>query len=346
MTHLLPGELQQCESFPVIAVQRSLSVAIEHYPIAGSFRISRGAKTEAVVVTCAIREAGMTGRGECVPYGRYDETPHGVRDAIAAIAPKISRGADRLELLDIMPPGAARNAIDCALWDLEIRLAGCRASRFICKTAPEPLQTAYTISLDTPKKMAAEAKAASDRPILKVKLGAEDDIARMKAIAQVAPGCLLIADANEGWSAQNVRQNLKAAADYGFELVEQPLPAGNDRALKDIQSDVIICADESAHVASDIEKLDGLYDAVNIKLDKAGGLTAAIAMRDKAKSIGMKTMIGCMVGTSLSMAPAVLLAQGADYVDLDGPLLLAEDRKPCLLYEGSMVHPPDLELWG
>ncbi len=327
-------------------MQRSLSVTIEHYPIAGSFRISRGAKTEAVVVTCSIGEAGKTGRGECVPYARYEETTEGVRDAIAAMETHIARGIDRLELLHAMPPGAARNAIDCALWDLEAKTAGCRASRFICKTEPEPLVTAYTISLGTPEKMAADTKAAGDRPVLKIKLGGKDDISRMRAVRERAPGSRLIADANEGWTTQNIVQNIAASKEYGFELIEQPLPRAEDEALRNIDRPVTICADESAHVAADLDRLKGLYDAVNIKLDKAGGLTAAIAKHDKARSLGLKTMIGCMVGTSLSMAPAVLLAQAADYVDLDGPLLLAEDRDPGLHYEGSIVFPPEPGLWG
>lgn len=327
-------------------MQRSLSVTIEHYPIAGSFRISRGAKTEAIVVTCSIREAEKTGRGECVPYARYDETAEGVRDAIAAFETQIAGGIDRLELLDAMPPGAARNAIDCALWDLEAKIAGCPASRFVCKTDPEPLVTAYTISLDTPEKMAADARTASERPVLKIKLGGENDISRMQAVAEASPASRLIADANEGWTVQNLVQNLEAAKECGFELIEQPLSQAEDEALRNIDRKVPICADESAHVAADLDRLRGLYDAVNIKLDKAGGLTAAIAKHDKAKSLGLKTMIGCMVGTSLSMAPAVLLAQAADYVDLDGPLLLAEDREPGLHYEGSLVHPPEPGVWG
>ena len=327
-------------------MQHSLSVAVEHYPIAGSFRISRGVKTEATVITCTIGEAGFRGRGECVPYMRYGETVDGVRDAIEAMTPLISEGPDRLALLDAMPPGAARNAIDCAMWDLEARLAGCRASRFLCKTAPRPLTTAYTISLDTPEAMAAAARSAGTNPLLKLKLGADGDVERMRAVAKAAPRCRLIVDANEGWTPENLPENLAAAAENRIELVEQPLAADRDEVLRNIESPMAICADESAHVAADVGQLAGLYDAVNIKLDKAGGLTAATAMQNMAKSLGMKTMVGCMVGTSLSMAPAVLLAQDADYVDLDGPLLLAGDRTPGLHYENTLVFPPDREVWG
>ncbi len=327
-------------------MQRSLSVAVEHYPIAGSFRISRGAKTEAAVVTCTIREGARQGRGECVPYARYGETVESVRDTVAAMATDISRGMDRLTLLTAMPAGAARNAIDCALWDLEARIAGCRVSRFVCRVTPQPLVTAFTISLDTPQGMAAVAKAESHRPILKIKLGGNQDADCMAAVSRAAPDSRIIADANEGWTPENLESNMNTAAKNRIELIEQPLPASQEGCLGDFNHVVPICADESVHVADDLERLIGLYDAVNIKLDKAGGLTGAIALHDRAKALGMKIMVGCMVGTSLAMAPAVLLAQDAGYVDLDGPLLLAEDRKPGLRYEGSLVYPPERELWG
>lgn len=327
-------------------MQRSLSVTIEHYPIAGSFRISRGTKSLASVVTCTIREAGKEGRGECVPYPHYNESVQGVRDAIAAMSGEVSRGLDRYGLLEAMPAGAARNAVDCALWDLEARIAGCRASRFVCRTAPRPLTTAYTISIDTPEKMAAAARQAGDRPLLKIKLGGDRDDTRMKAVAAAVPNSRIIVDANEGWTAANLTENIQSALENRIELIEQPLPAGDDESLRDIERTVPICADESVHVADDLERLSGLYDAVNIKLDKAGGLTGAIALHERAKALGLKIMIGCMVGTSLAMAPAVLLAQDAEFVDLDGPLLLSEDRKPGLVYDGSLVFPPDRELWG
>lgn len=327
-------------------MQRNVSVAIEHYPIAGSFRIARGAKTRAEVVICSIGEGDKQGRGECVPYSRYGETIASVRDAIEAIEPQLRSGIDRRDLMEAMPPGAARNAVDCALWDLEMKLSGRRAQDFICQSEPEALTTAFTISLNTPEQMAADAKAASGHVLLKVKLGADGDPARMRAVAEAAPSCRLIADANEGWTRENLQENLRAAAENRFELVEQPLPVDADRLLQSIERPVLVCADESAHVASDIERLADLYDSVNIKLDKAGGLTAAIEMRDKARASGLGVMVGCMVGTSLAMAPAVLLAQDADIVDLDGPLLLAADRDPGLRYEGSLVHPPEPALWG
>ncbi len=327
-------------------MQRSLSIAIEHYPIAGSFRISRGSKTEAAVITCKVTEGGKSGRGECVPYARYGETLDGVHEAIAAMASVISQGMDRLSLLEAMPAGAARNAVDCALWDLEARLAGCRVSRFACRTAPKPLITAYTLSFDTPEKMAEAAAAASGHELLKIKLGGDNDAERMQAVAEAAPRSRIIADANEGWTAANIGENLIAAAKNRIELIEQPLPAAADDILGELDHPVPICADESIHVADDLDRIAGRYDAVNIKLDKAGGLTSALATRDKAKNLGLKIMVGCMVGTSLAMAPAVLLAQTADFVDLDGPLLLERDRVPGLHYDGSTVFPPERQLWG
>ena len=327
-------------------MQRSSSVAREHYPIAGSFRIARGGKTEASIICCTICEDGKIGRGECVPYARYDESIDGVYAAIEAAQPKIHSGIDRFGLMQEMPAGAARNAIDCALWDLEAKLSGFRAERFVCQTPPKPLITAFTISLGDPEEMAVAAAKAAHRSLLKIKLGDVGDVARMRAVAQAAPNCRLIADANEGWTQDNLAANLAAAAEYRFELIEQPLPAGQDEYLAHVERPILICADESAHTSNDLDRIAGLYDAVNIKLDKAGGLTAAIAMQEKAIALDLKIMVGCMVGTSLAMAPAVLLAQNADYVDLDGPLLLRKDREPGLRYHDSLVYPPDIELWG
>ncbi len=325
---------------------RVISVEVEKFPIAGSFTISRGSKTEAEVVTCILRDGANSGRGEGVPYGRYGESVEGVRAAIEAMAERISAGLDRQSLLDSMPAGAARNAVDCALWDLEAKDSGTPVRSLIAPDAG-PLETAYTLSLAAPDEMARQASLNAARPLLKVKIGGGgDDIARIRAVREAAPESRLIIDANEGWSDENVERNLAAAAELGVALVEQPLPAGRDEILRRIAHPVAICADESVHQAADLDALAGLYDAVNIKLDKAGGLTAALLLRDRARALGMKVMVGCMVGTSLAMAPAVLLAQGADFVDLDGPLLLARDRNPNLLYEGSVVFPPEPGLWG
>lgn len=325
---------------------RGISVEKESFPIAGTFTISRGSKTEAEVVTCTISEGGHAGRGECVPYRRYGETLDGVVAAIEAMRGAIEGGIDRSELIEAMPAGAARNAIDCALWDLEAKTSGVTVSERLNLT-PNTLETAYTLSLGTPEAMAEQARANAGRPLLKVKIGGGDgDIERLRAVRQAAPASRLILDANEGWSDETIVANLAAAAELGIALVEQPLPAGRDGILREIAHPVPICADESVHKTGDLSALVGLYDAVNIKLDKAGGLTEALKLRDEARRLGLGVMVGCMVGTSLAMAPAVLLAQGADYVDLDGPLLLARDRVPGLTYRGSLVSPPERDLWG
>lgn len=325
---------------------RVLSVNAERFPIAGTFTISRGSKTEAEVIVCEISDGTAVGRGECVPYKRYGETMESVREAIEAIAPRISAGMDRQSLMNAMAAGAARNAVDCALWDLEAKLSGKPVWRAISAADPKQLETAFTLSLASPETMAEQAAENAWRPLLKVKIGSDDDIARIRAVRKAAPDSRIILDANEGWTDENIRQNMAFAADLGIALIEQPLPAGKDGILRDIPHPVPICADESGHGVEDLETLVGLYDAINIKLDKTGGLTAALLLRDRAREFGFSIMVGCMVGTSLAMAPAVLLAQGADFVDLDGPLLLARDRSPGLVYEGSLVSPPQATLWG
>lgn len=325
---------------------RRLTALSERFPIAGSFTISRGTKTEAEVVTCTITDGTYAGRGECVPYRRYGETVEGVLAAIEAIGPAIESGISREELRRAMPAGAARNAVDCALWDLEAKTAATPAWRKVCATMPRPLVTAYTLSLGDPATMAEQARANANRPLLKVKVGGDGDMERVRAVVAAAPDSRIVLDANEGWTEADVLAHLEECARLGVALVEQPLPAGRDGILASIPHPVPICADESVHTASGLEKLAGLYDAVNIKLDKAGGLTEAIAMHDRARALGLSVMVGCMVGTSLAMAPAVLLAQDAEYVDLDGPLLLARDRDPGLVYAGSLVSPPDARLWG
>ena len=324
-----------------------LSVAIERWPLASAFTISRGSKTEAVVVTAELREGGHRGRGECVPYARYGETPEAAVAAIEAMRPALHNGLDRAALQTAMPPGAARNALDCAFWDLAAKQAGSRAYQLAGLAAPVPLTTAFTISLAAPAAMAEAAQRAASRPLLKVKLGsAEGDGERIAAVRRAAPHAELIVDANEGWSEGSLAQNLAACAAAGVTLIEQPLPEGRDAALAGLQRPIRICADESIHDRNSLAGLLGKYDAVNIKLDKAGGLTEALALAAEARRHGLTIMVGCMVATSLAMAPALLLAQSAGVVDLDGPLLLAEDRREGLTYHGSLVYPAEPGLWG
>jgi L-alanine-DL-glutamate epimerase-like enolase superfamily enzyme len=327
-------------------MRRNLSVEAERFPIAGTFTISRGSKTEAEVITCLITQGAVTGAGECVPYRRYGETIESVASAIETVRPAIEAGLDRQALQGRMPAGAARNALDCALWDLEAKLSGAPVIQSIVTGPPRPIETAYTLSLGSAEAMAAQASQHAWRPLLKVKIGGDGDADRIRAVRAAAPDSRLILDANEGWTAANVEANIAAAAALGVTLIEQPLPAGQDGVLRDIVRMIPICADESLHVADDLETLVGLYDAVNIKLDKAGGLTEAIELKRKARALGFGIMVGCMVGTSLAMAPAVLLAQDADFVDLDGPLLLARDRDGGLRYDGSLVYPPEPAFWG
>jgi L-alanine-DL-glutamate epimerase-like enolase superfamily enzyme len=324
----------------------SLSVQVEHWPIAGAFAISRGAKTEAAVVVAELSDGERRGRGECVPYGRYGETLEAVAAEITAMAAQIARGLDRRALQTAMAPGAARNALDCAFWDLAAKQSGRPVHQIAGLPPPKPLLTAYTISLAAPAAMAAAAEKVAGRALLKVKLGGPDDPARIAAVRRAAPLCELIVDANEGWSPDDLLENLAACADAGVTLVEQPLPAGRDDALASIARPLPVCADESVHASSSLPALIGKYDAVNIKLDKTGGLSEALAMARQAEALGFSVMVGCMVATSLAMAPAILVAQRARIVDLDGALLLARDRPHGLCYENSRVHPATPELWG
>ena len=325
---------------------RKLAVSIERWPIAGSFTISRGAKTEAVTVLATVSQDGATGRGECVPYPRYDETPEATLEALQAMQELVAKGLDRTALQSAMAPGAARNALDCALIDLEAKQAGQRAWTLLGRAAPRRCTTAFTISLGTPAAMASATAKAAHRPLLKIKLGGDGDDARIVAVRKAAPESELIVDANEAWTPDNLEYNLAACANAGVTLVEQPLPAGRDEALARIRRPIAVCADESVHDRASLEALRGRYDAVNIKLDKTGGLTEALAMADAAHALGFEIMVGCMVATSLAMAPAMLLTPYARFVDLDGPLLLAHDRENGLRYDGSLVYPPDASLWG
>ena len=324
----------------------SLFIHLEKWPIAGKFAISRGAKTTAEVVVAELADGRRRGRGECVPYGRYGETVEGVAAAIGAMREPLAGGLDRLGLQQRMPAGAARNALDCAFWDFEAKRAGKPAHALAGLPAPRPLVTAYTISLDRPDAMAVAAAKAASRELLKVKLGGAGDPERIRAIRAATPGCELIVDANEGWNPQNLAENLAACAEAGVTLIEQPVPAGADQCLAAFPHAIPICADESVHDCASLAALVGKYDAVNIKLDKTGGLTEALRLAAEAARLGFDLMVGCMISTSLAMAPAHLLAQRARVVDLDGPLLLAQDRPHGLRYERSLVHPPTPELWG
>ena len=271
---------------------------------------------------------------------RRDQAAEGV-----AILSARRRGGSRDSLGSALAAGAARNALDCALWDLEGKTTGGRVASIVCGDTPRPVETAYTISLDDAATM-AEAARASGRNLLKIKLGTGDDRERIRAVRSAARDARLILDANEGWTEANIRDHLLAAAAAGAILVEQPLPAGKDAILREIPHPVPVCADESLHLGEDLDHLLGRYDFVNVKLDKTGGLTEAVRLTHEARRRGFGVMVGCMVGSSLAMAPALLLAPAADIVDLDGPLLLAKARSHPLTYTGSLVSPPDPRLWG
>jgi L-alanine-DL-glutamate epimerase-like enolase superfamily enzyme len=324
----------------------TLAARIERWPIAGRFTISRGAKTEAVTIVAEISQGDHTGRGECVPYPRYGETPQASLAAILGMKEAIGGGLDRAALQVAMPPCAARNALDCALFDLQAKARGKRVWDVLGRPAPRACTTAFTISLGSPEAMADAAAKAAHRPLLKIKLGGAGDDERIAAVRKSAPRSELIVDANEAWTTANLEHNLAECAKAGVTLVEQPLPAGKDEALGRIRRPLPVCADESVHDRASLEGLRERYDAVNIKLDKTGGLTEALAMADAAQALGFEIMIGCMVATSLAMAPAMLLAREARFVDLDGPLLLARDRDEGLRYDGSLIYPPDAALWG
>ncbi len=323
-----------------------IEISVETFPIRGSFVIARGAKTEARVVTVRLRVGANEGRGECVPYARYGESVESVTAAIESVRSFVEGGADRDDLRRLLPPGAARNAIDCAMWDLAAKSSGIPAFRTAGIESLKTLTTAYTLSVGTPEEMFAAATEAAHRPLLKIKLAGRGDRQRLNAVRAGAPKARLVVDANEAWREDDLKANMEACAEAGVTLIEQPLPAGADAALARIDRIVPTCADESAHDRAGLAELRDRYDAVNIKLDKTGGLTEALAVAREARELGFKIMAGCMVGSSLAMAPAILIGQMADFVDLDGPLLLARDRDPGLTYEGSEIHPPDGGLWG
>ena len=319
-----------------------IQAKVEIFPLAHVFRISRGARTQAEVVTVTIEKDGVTGRGECVPYARYNETLESVIKQVESLPADI----DKETLQDTLPPGAARNAVDCALWDFECKKRDQRIWKIAGIQVPEQKITAYTLSLDEPENMFKQAEKNSNRPLLKIKLGTPNDMPRLEAVRKGAPNSEIIVDANEGWDAELYSQLAPELVRLGVKLVEQPLPADQDGDLIGLPRPLPICADESCHDRKSLEKLIGKYDFVNIKLDKTGGLTEALQLKDKALEAGFKIMVGCMVGSSLAMAPATLIAQNATFVDLDGPLLLAHDRRHGLLYDESWVHPPVKDLWG
>jgi len=319
-----------------------ISVTRDVFRLAQVFTISRGSRTQAEVLTVRVSDGGAAGWGECVPYARYDET----LDSVTAEIEGLPEAFDRAALQGLLPAGAARNAVDCALWDLEAKRAGVRVWELAGLPAPGPEVTAYTLSLDSPEAMRAQAAEHAHRPLLKIKLGTPDDMPRLEAVRAGAPEARIIVDANEGWSAKVYADLAPHLVRLGVSLVEQPLPSGDDEALIGMERPVPVCADESCHDRGSLAGLKGKYDVVNIKLDKTGGMTEALALRDAALAEGYKVMVGCMVGSSLAMAPATLLAQGAFVTDLDGPLLLAEDRDNALTFDEAGVHPPDAALWG
>lgn len=324
-----------------------LDVRSEVWPLAAAFTISRGSRTETEVVVATLTEGAYAGRGECMANPRYGESPAVIVDTLEALAADIEAGRlDRAALQEALPAGAARNALDCAFWDVEAKRAGVPAWTLAGLAEPQPVVTAYTIGLDAPAAMGAVARENAYRPLLKIKLTGAEDLARVAAVRENAPNVRLIVDANEGWREDQVSDLSSELGKLHVQLIEQPLPAGQDSALAGRRGGVPLCADESVHTRADLDRLAPLYDAINIKLDKTGGLTEALLLREDALRRGLGVMVGCMVATSLAMAPATLVAQGAAFVDLDGPLLLARDREPGLRYEGSTVYPPAQDMWG
>ena len=324
----------------------SLTVRHEQWPIAGAgFAISRGNKTMAEVVVVELADRAR-GRGECVPYARYGESVAGVVSTLLRMREHLSRGAGREELQTIMPAGAARNAIDCAFWDLEAKQRGQPIHTLVGIPPLRAVRTAFTISLGSVSAMAEAAAGSAGYPLLKIKLGSHGTKERLAAVRTAAPSSALIVDANEAWNADNLLENLAACAEVGVLLVEQPLPQGADHLLGSVARSIPVCADESCHDRTSLNTLASRYDGINIKLDKTGGLTEALALLTEAERRGLTVMVGCMVATSLAIAPACLLAQRAQFVDLDGPLFLTQDRLDALRYQGTMLHPPTARLWG
>ncbi len=318
----------------------------ERWPIRGTFAISRGSRTHAEVVVVELEQGGHVGRGECVPYGRYGESVAGVLAEIAALIPDLEAGLTREALQSRLPAGAARNAIDCAFWDLACKQAGQRIWQLLDLPAPDPQLSAYTLSLDSPEAMEAAARQQASRPLLKLKLAGAGDLERVAAVRRGAPDARIIVDANEGWDEALYLALVPELVTLGVEMIEQPLPAGADEALSRLPRPIPVCADESCHDRQSLPALLGRYDMINIKTDKSGGLTEALALKAAAEAAGLEVMVGCMLATSLAMAPAFVVAQGARVVDLDGPLLLAEDRQPGFDFAGDRMQPCQAALWG
>ena len=327
-------------------MSRTLHSEHERFPLNAPFRIARGVKTAADVVTVTLSEGGSVGRGEAVPYPRYGESVESALAAIESARALIEAGGDRQALLQALPAGAARNALDCALWDLEARLAGRDVAEMIGGQPIAPIVTALTIGIDTPAAMAAAARAAGDVPLLKVKVDAEDPEARIRAVRAAAPGAALIVDPNESWDRALVEAIQDVLVATNVALLEQPVPAGDDEWLDGYSPAVPICADEAVHVAADLDVVARRYQAVNVKLDKSGGLTAALDVAREARAMDLGLMTGCMICSSLSIAPALHLAAMSDFADLDGPLWLQEDRPGGIRQEGGLIHPPAKGFWG
>jgi len=327
-------------------VARRLTARAEHWPLAAAFVIARGAKTEAEVVVAEIAEGPHRGRGEAVPYGRYSESPESVLAQIEGVRPAIEAGMGRRELQGFLPAGAARNALDCALWDLAAKQAGVRAWELAGRSRLDPVKTCFTLSLGEPEEMAEAARANARRPMLKLKIGSADGVAAVAAVREAAPRTRLIVDANEGLAFEDLPRVTAELARLKVLLLEQPLPASQDIQLEGFESPVPLCADESLHTRAELAACAARYSLVNIKLDKAGGLTEALALAEAARARGLGIMVGSMVATSLAIAPALIVAQGADVADLDGPLLMRKDREPGLAITGSLIEPPAPELWG
>ena len=326
--------------------KRTVSVRVERFATAGAFVIARGSKTHVDVIVAEVREGGAVGRGEATAIYYLGETAEGLADEVRAAAPLVEDGASRHDLLAAMPAGGARKALDCALWDLEAKLAGKPVWQLIGLPEPKPLLTAYTISLGEPDAMEAAARAAARYELLKVKLSGEDDEARIAAVRRGAPDARLIIDANEAWGHQDIEAKAAAMRELRVELIEQPVPAGQDARLDGVRSAVPLCADETIHDRATLEAAVGRYQYINIKLDKTGGLTEALALGVAARERGLELMTGCMLSTSLGVAPAFYVGMKSRFVDLDGPLLLAQDRDHGIRFEGSDMHPPTRELWG
>jgi L-alanine-DL-glutamate epimerase-like enolase superfamily enzyme len=325
----------------------SLHIHIEAWPLAGAFSISRGTRKVSDVLMVEVNDGNYVGRGECFPYARYGEDTESVQKQLNSVRSEIEDGLDRQALLNVLAPGAARNAVDCALWDLEAKRAGTRVWDLAGLPAPEPVTTVYTLGVDEPAIMGERARENSDRPRLKLKMtGDGADLERVRNIHKNAPNARLVVDANEGWSIEQYLEYAPQFKDLGVEMIEQPLPSTYDEQLRGVERPIPVCADESCHDSATLPALVGKYDMINIKLDKTGGLTEALNLRDAALKQGLSIMVGCMIGTSLAMAPGILVAQEAAMVDLDGPLLLAEDRAPGLSFTGSIIHPPEPRLWG